>query len=421
MKISIFNSACYTIFITAIINPILAGFFTEGLGLVYKMYTLLLFVAAFLVITRYQGSQSSKFIMNPATCFIYYLILQSCIVTLTAGSKLHNVVYELSAYLLPCLSILLITTFVSKHNDGNAYWIINLVIYAAIVSIILDALGCMTFFAGRYKELLDVRYGVRQLHGFMPWPNGMATVIVVFGILQQILKPNSAAYKMGYVATFGTITRAYILSAVFLLIISLKSRKNKILAFVFLVVFAYFSSSTVKESTYEIVNPDTVYRLQYVWASSKVLADNPIFGIGLGRLSDSVLWKYDNFSLHNQYQIPSEFYSSEKGSWEMASSDTSLTLFAEIGCIGSLLFVLQLAWFIRIAIKANSRRFLIILVPMFLPFYSTPNIFFSFTIGIFYWFLYGILISKYYKDGTAKTNTVHTDGLSLVPIRGFDE
>jgi hypothetical protein len=405
MKISIFNAAFYTIIITAIFNPILAGFSAEGIGLVYKISTSLLFIAALLMVMRRRGPLLSKLLINPATCFIYYLILQSFIVVITAGNKLHGILYEISIYLLPCLAILLITTLVKDHDDGKVYRIITVIIYAAIASIILDALGWANIFAGRYKEMLDVRYGVRQLHGFMPWPNAMATLFVVFGILQQVLKPNSVAYKIGYLATIGTITRAHIISTLILFVFSLKGRSKKIFVCVVFVILAYVSSSAVKESTYEIVNPDTVYRLQYTWASFQVLTDYPIFGVGLGRLSDFVLWKYDKFSFHHQYSIPSEFYTSAKGTWEMASSDTSMTLFAEIGGIGSLLFLLQLVWFIKIAFKTDRKKYMLIFIPIFLSFYSTPNIVFSFTVGIFYWFLFGILISVYYKVHTHKTNT----------------
>jgi len=400
MKVSIFNITFYIIIFFSVLNPILAGFFTEGIGLVYKTYTFILLMAAFLAVKKYRGNKLNNILLNPATCFLYYLIFQTTITVITAGNKLHNIVYELSTYLLPCLAILVVSILVSKYNDGKVCRLINFFIYAATLSLVVDALGYGDIFAGRYKEALLERFGVKQLHGFLPWPNAMATLLVVFGVIQQILKPKTVAYKIGYLSTIATLTRTYILASLVLLVTSIKGRGKKILVGALLFFLSYLSFGALKESTYELISPDTVYRLRYVWASFDVMNDYPIFGIGLGRLSDAAIWKNDKFSFHNHYGMPSELYTRAQGSWEMASSDTSLTIFAEIGFIGTLLLVLQLFWFIRIAIKTNSREFMLVLIPMAASFYSTAGMLFSFTFGVFYWFLYGMLISKYYDQNT---------------------
>lgn len=404
MNVSIFNIAFYTIVVFAVFSPMLSGFFVDGLGFVYKIYTVILIVTAFLAIKLYRGNNITKFIFNPATCFLYYLFLQSAITAITAGNKLQIVRYEFSAYLLPCLAILIVSIFNSEYNDGKVFRLINILIYAAIASLVLDALGYADIFTGRYKSLLTERYGLRQLHGFMPWQNPMAALLVVFGVLQQILKPKSVAHKIGYLATIATFTRAYILASLILFMTGLRGRGKRIFVGALLVILAYLSFNKVKEDTSEIVSPDTVYRLQYVWASTEVMSDYPIFGIGLGRLSDSAAWKPDKYFFHNKYEMPKEMYSytsvNAKESIEMATSDTGLTLFAEIGIIGFLLLVYQFVWFARIAIKTNSREFMLILIPMAATFYSTPGLFFSFTFGVFYWFLYGMLISRYYEAPT---------------------
>lgn len=413
MNVSIFNVAFYTVVMLAIFNPVLSGFFVDGLGIVYKSYTLILLVLAFLVVKKYRGNNPYKLLLNPATCFLFYLFFQSGITTVTAGNKLQIIRYEYFAYLLPCLGILFVSIFHSKYCDGRVYIFLSFVIYIAIASLVLDALGYADIFTGRYKNILTERYGLRQLHGFMPWQNPMANLLLLFGVLQQILNPKTVAYKIGYLATLTTLVRAHIFASFILFVTTLRGRGQIFCVGILLVIFAYLSFNKVMEDTAEFINPDTVYRLQYVLASTYVLRDYPVFGIGLGRLSDAAIWKPDKYYFHDKYGMPKELFSytstDAKEFVEMATSDTGLTLFAEIGIVGILLLVFQFYWFVHIAFKTNCRKFILILIPMASLFYSTPGILFSCTSGIFYWFLYGILISRYYE------------GVDIIAARGFDE
>lgn len=401
----IYKFAIYTIFIFAVLNPILAGFFEESLGLTYKAYLLVLYIASMLSIYHYKGNKLHNLLINPATCFLYYLILQSVITLLTAENTALGFFYELSAYILPSLFVLILSALTTSTVEYKIEPLINIVLFVAIVSLVIDGLGYADFFAGRYSDYLPERFGFKQLHGFMPWPNAMANLLLMFGLIQQIFKPKALAFRIGYFAIISTFTRSAIAAAFALFFITFDKSRLKMLptkpslavGFFILVIITFLSFRSVKDSVDEFRRPDAVYRLQYVSASMKSMIDYPIFGVGLGRLSERSLWEKDNFKFQNKYGLDDSITSYRNGTVDMGGSDTSVTLLAEIGLVGLILFAFQFVWFVRIAIKTGNMEYLLIFIPLVMLFYSTAGVIFSFNVGVFYWFLFGKLVSKYFE------------------------
>jgi hypothetical protein len=255
---------------------------------------------------------------------------------------------------------------------------------------------------GRYGEIVLERFGFRQLHGFMPWQNTMATLLVISSVLLQINRDKSSASKIGYFATFATLTRGYIISAIVLMIISMKSRLKRLLvmAACFFFIVSWFGMIT--ESTYELADSSSVYRVQHIIGSINVLADYPILGVGLARLSEASAWKLDQFFFQASYGMPITLFATDAaGIIDMGTSDTSVTLLGEIGIFGTILFGFQFYWYVKLAI-ANNKKYLLVLVPIAITFYSTAGIMFSYGFGVFYWYLFGQLIAMNNENDLVK-------------------
>lgn len=278
-------------------------------------------------------------------------------------------------------------------NDGEdcLLAIIKLVLLLSFISIVIDLAGYGSVFTGKYTSILPDRLGFRQIHGFMPWPNVMATTLVVFSLLLYIFDGKAVFVKIGYLLTIFTLVRAHIITTILLYTFSLKNKITKIIIIFSVVLTGIFTiPDFVKDSAQELSpeNQETIYRLIYVVASWNALNDYPFFGIGINRMSNKAIWEMENFKIHTKYFLPTELFTIE-----MATSDTNITFLAEIGFIGICLYFIQFVYFIFLSFKVNRKKYILFLIPQVLWFYSFPSMMFSYNYGAFYWFLYGNLLA----------------------------
>ncbi|MCM0083598.1 O-antigen ligase family protein [Geomonas sp. Red32] len=386
------NLVFYTLVLYAMLTPMMAA---EIVTLPMSNYAYSAVLLAVLGTTALRKARiwTDELVFNPATLFLGYFFIQGPLTVLTANSSVKIVAVNFLFTLIPCTAAFLVAAAFGRYADiGKIVKLLSFCIMISIASIVLDAFGYADFWAGKYVDLNPVRFGIRQFHGLMPWPNVMATMLIIFSIVRHILARNQFITRLGYLAVFATSVRAQIATAIILLILSFKSARTRLILFVLFLALIVLTFSDVKQSTNEFgkSGSSVIYRIVYAVGSLDILKDYPVFGIGLNRISDTAIWELDGYYFHKIYSLPTTL-----DNWSMANSDTSVTYIAEFGGIGLILFIAQFVWFIQIALRSNERKFLFILIPIVVWFYSATNLLFSSTFGVFYWFVYGLMVSRY--------------------------
>lgn len=377
-----------------VITPILTAHLPPIFNAVFsKLCLISLLTLTCVSLLRAPQKKAAFIFRSPAFIFFCYLIAQSLLTIASANSPLRIAISNVMFVVLFMCCFFIPALLSSYLNIQKIVRTLNILIFAAGISVAIDLLGYGKVFGGSYGDFLPERLGFSQVHGFMPWPNAFATYLLVFSLLLHIFKPNSKSTWGGFVLIFPTLVRAHIVSTIVILLTAVKSRLMKIvLVGVVLFVASNSLSDFISDSAKELnidEGASSVYRLSYIVNSSQALLDYPLLGVGLNRLTNRSTWEQDNFSLHNRYQLPKELFGNDMG-----SSDTGLTFFYEVGLIGVVLYLFQLVHFVILAYRLNCKNYALFVVSQLLLLYSFPSIVLSVTFGIYYWFLYGNLIAR---------------------------
>lgn len=378
--------------VMAVCFPIAAAHFPAGVGAAlsrtFIVLLLLLFARSIVRVTR---RRISALLFTPGALFLAYLVVQSLLVPVTAGATIATAISGV-LLVLPCL----LSLGIAALNDGKSVLLTHRKMLVAFIifgacSILLDLVGLDGITAGKYGDILPERLGFQQAHGLMPWPNAYAGFLTLFSLLLFIEYPRSRAALVGFILLPATVVRAHIVAAVTIFGFGYKRRVTKYVALVSAIaVSVVMFSDLISESGEELIassGVESVYRATYIAGAYEAMTEYPLIGLGLNRLSNRSEWERDGFRLHRHYGLPDTLFGGE-----MASSDTGITFFAEIGLLGCILLLIQIFHFFLLTRRVGKPRYGLMIIPLVLLVYSTPAIFLSVTFGIFYWFLYGELL-----------------------------
>lgn len=332
-----------------------------------------------------------QYLKEPAFWFFIYIVLQGAVTIRTAHSSL-SILLSNCVYILPFFLVLMSYSFLPNSLDSKPVRIVTYcIILLVVASIVLDLSGHAKMFSGRYTAILPVRYGFSQVHGLMPWPNILATLLVVLALFSLVIGiPRPWVYFL-ILLTPLTIVRAHVMSAFVssFFIVKRKAIRFLIVLSILAGMVAFHEEVGKSLTELDITNAQTVYRLAYVYGSFQVFEKYPALGIGLNRLSNDTIWKKDSFYWNDQFDLPTELFGTD-----MSTSDTSMTMLGELGIVGVAITILLLVRFAHLAVKNDAKPFLLFLIPVFLWFYSFANLFFSYNFSLIFFMLYGDLLQR---------------------------
>lgn len=334
---------------------------------------------------------------------LFFFLIQPFIQFFTAQLPFSIVVNIVQ---ILCLSVLIFiaATEIDIEKDSDlisSFCKISLVIYLSSLPIVLFI--DRTFFLGNYP-LYD-RFGFNPIDGYFPHHNVASFFLLNISLLLFMTK---GIDKWLYLAIFFiilTTSRSGISQAIFIIIVIFGRQKHWYKYLIYLGIIILFISlldfimpiieATLLQLDYS--NKDTIYRLGYIKNTVDAFSDYPIFGVGYNRLSINIYWELDNFFIYNKYSLTNRIVGTGADTADLATSDTSITVIAELGLIGIICFGLIFKKYLSLTRANKLWKFNLVFIPIVLGIFQISGFIFTYSNFYIFWFLYGMLIKCNFK------------------------
>lgn len=271
--------------------------------------------------------------------------------------------------------------------------ILTWILFIYLGSTILDFIGVLKSFQA--NRVLEYKYGFKVITGFSPNANNASLFLFNISLLLFLID-RSKLPIIGMLISILTFSRSAFLQVISFLFFTVRKKSTRILyilALVCLVGFNYKQFSEPIEQTIlelDSKNKDWVYRVAFLNATGEVFKESPIIGVGFNRLSELPYWEADNFFFHNKYNLPRNIYGLEYGE-VLTTSDTSITLIAEIGIVGVLMFAILFYDFNRLTRKHKLMKFNLVYIPIIFGVFQITGSVFNLSFFLPFWVLYAYL------------------------------